>query len=117
MNISSFDIPSSIPLQPPQPLFVATTKTDSLVFRAVRWFKGEGQSDTVIFWRKVAAVALAILLAISLIGIPFLIEGFHLWNHRNKISMDSELPPFFKKAEESDQQDDLKMEMTSKKIA
>jgi hypothetical protein len=75
----------------------------SIVFRAVRWFKAEGDSETVQLWRHVAAIALAVILAISLIGIPFLIEGIHLWNmekrvqfyeESNEVSKSTKRPPF-----------------------
>lgn len=60
-----------------------TSKSGSLAARAVTWFKGENDREIVRQWKKVAAVVLAILLAVTVVGILYLIEGIYLWQKKN----------------------------------
>jgi hypothetical protein len=56
----------------------------SLLTRSIQWLRAEGESTGIQIWKKIAAFAIAALLALSIVGIVIVVDGAREWKRQEK---------------------------------
>lgn len=48
----------------------------------IKWLRAEGETPNIQFWKRVAAIAIAVFLALSILGIPVLVQAVREWKRQ-----------------------------------